>query len=78
MLQGCTALLAGLRQVPFWSIFYPWVLGYLGFYFLRGGSGAEGLLANIRDLLWIPITQDAYRCGGAFFWGWVEWGVGGI
>ena len=29
---------------------------------LQGGSGNEGLLASIRDLLWIPITQSAYRC----------------
>lgn len=42
---------------PFWVLFYPWVFVYLGAFFLRGGSGSEGLLANLRDILWIPITQ---------------------
>lgn len=42
---------------PFWVLFYPWVFIYLGAFFLRGGSGSEGLLANLRDILWIPITQ---------------------
>lgn len=46
-----------VQGVTFWSVFYPWVFAYLGFYFLRGGSGMEGLLANMRDLIWIPITQ---------------------
>lgn len=45
---------------PFWVLFYPWVFIYLGAFFLRGGSGSEGLLANLRDILWIPITQ--VRC----------------
>lgn len=27
----------------------------------QGGSGVEGLLANVRDLVWIPITQAAFR-----------------
>ncbi|KAF8055403.1 Abcb6 [Scenedesmus sp. PABB004] len=45
---------------PFWGLFYPWVLVYLAAFLLRGGSGAEGLLANVRDLLWIPITQAAF------------------
>lgn len=56
---NCASAVAMLRaiSIPFWSVFYPWVFGYLVFYFLRGGSGAEGLLANIRDLLFIPITQ---------------------
>lgn len=43
--------------VPFWMLFYPWVFVYLGAFLLRGGSGSEGLLANVRDILWIPITQ---------------------
>ncbi|KAF8054728.1 Abcb6 [Scenedesmus sp. PABB004] len=42
------------------GLFYPWVLVYLAAFLLRGGSGAEGLLANVRDLLWIPITQAAF------------------
>jgi ATP-binding cassette subfamily B (MDR/TAP) protein 6 len=42
---------------PFWVLFYPWVFIYLAAFLLRGGSGSEGLLANIRDILWIPITQ---------------------
>ncbi|KAF6265156.1 hypothetical protein COO60DRAFT_1697984 [Scenedesmus sp. NREL 46B-D3] len=45
---------------PFWVLFYPWVFIYLAAFFLRGGSGSEGLLANIRDILWIPITQAAF------------------
>lgn len=46
---------------PFWTLFYPWALIYLGAFFLRGGSGSEGLLANIRDILYIPITQVGMR-----------------
>jgi hypothetical protein len=42
---------------PFWVLFYPWVFVYLAAFLLRGGSGSEGLLANVRDILWIPITQ---------------------
>ncbi|KAG1666247.1 hypothetical protein FOA52_011549 [Chlamydomonas sp. UWO 241] len=53
---GSTAA-AAAATVSFWDLFYPSVFLYVGFYFLRGGSGAEGLLANVRDLLWIPITQ---------------------
>eukprot|EP00878_Enallax_costatus_P021099 GHUV01022330.1.p1 GENE.GHUV01022330.1~~GHUV01022330.1.p1 ORF type:complete len:415 (+),score=133.81 GHUV01022330.1:1421-2665(+) len=45
---------------PFWVLFYPWAFVYLGAFFLRGGSGSEGLLANIRDILYIPITQAAF------------------
>lgn len=51
---------------PFWTLFYPWVFVYLGAFFLRGGSGSEGLLANVRDILWIPITQVGY---GRPLWG---------
>lgn len=47
---------AGLLA-PFWVLFYPWAFIYLAAFFLRGGSGSEGLLANVRDILWIPITQ---------------------
>uniref|UniRef100_A0A383VNR8 Uncharacterized protein n=1 Tax=Tetradesmus obliquus TaxID=3088 RepID=A0A383VNR8_TETOB len=45
---------------PFWVLFYPWVFIYLAAFLLRGGSGSEGLLANVRDILWIPITQAAF------------------
>jgi len=31
---------------------------------MQGGSGMEGLLASVRDILWAPITQAAFR------WGW--------
>jgi hypothetical protein len=43
--------------LPFWAAFYPWAFYYLGTLFLRGGAGGEGLLADVRDILWIPITQ---------------------
>jgi len=59
---GASAMLPWALQddvvlAPFWVLFYPWVFIYLGAFFLRGGSGSEGLLANLRDILWIPITQ---------------------
>jgi hypothetical protein len=41
-------------------VFYPWVFGYIGLWLLKGASN-EGLIANLRDLLWIPITQQAFR-----------------
>jgi len=44
----------GQLLMPFWMLFYPWVFVYLGAFLLRGGSGSEGLLANVRDILWIP------------------------
>ncbi|KAK9811422.1 hypothetical protein WJX72_003723 [[Myrmecia] bisecta] len=45
------------------EVFWPWVGLYLLLYFLQGGSpGASvGLLSNLRQILWIPITQRAYR-----------------
>lgn len=54
---GLFGLLRADVLAPFWVLFYPWVFVYLGAFFLRGGSGSEGLLANLRDILWIPITQ---------------------
>jgi ATP-binding cassette subfamily B (MDR/TAP) protein 6 len=54
---GVGAVGAGGSVAPFWVLFYPWVFIYLAAFLLRGGSGSEGLLANIRDILWIPITQ---------------------
>lgn len=64
--QGTATGVGGLGDAGgltngFWPIFYPWVFFYLCAFFLRGGSGSEGLLANIRDLLFIPITQAAFR-----------------
>ncbi len=58
-LLSAAAAAALLRDTvsAFWAAFYPWTLLYLIMFWLRGGSGAEGLLANVRDLLWIPITQ---------------------
>ncbi|KAG2501077.1 hypothetical protein HYH03_000896 [Edaphochlamys debaryana] len=61
LLAAAHGLIRAAQQLSFWSVFYPWVFAYLGFYFLRGGSGMEGLLANMRDLVWIPITQAAFR-----------------
>ncbi|GLI64082.1 hypothetical protein VaNZ11_007251, partial [Volvox africanus] len=61
LLEAAYRLLKAAQKISFWSVFYPWVFAYLGFYFLRGGSGMEGLLANMRDLVWIPITQAAFR-----------------
>lgn len=54
---AAVAVQANVVLAPFWVLFYPWVFIYLGAFFLRGGSGSEGLLANLRDILWIPITQ---------------------
>jgi ABC-type multidrug transport system fused ATPase/permease subunit len=61
------SIIAGLKgDAPanlavFWGVFYPWAFFYLAAFLLRGGSGSEGLLANVRDVLWIPITQAAFR-----------------
>lgn len=57
------AVAGGVESLaPFWVLFYPWAFIYLGAFFLRGGSGSEGLLANVRDILYIPITQvTAFR-----------------
>jgi hypothetical protein len=57
------ALAALSTAIPFWQVFLPWVAAYLGCWYLRGGSGMEGLLSSCRDILWAPITQAAYRCG---------------
>lgn len=57
-----SAVSTGTSQAPaFWSVFWPWVFWYLVLYFLQGGSGGGGLLNNIRTLLWIPLTQRAYK-----------------
>ena len=61
----CAALGAGPEPpaITFWTVFLPWVAAYLALYFLQGGSGggSAGLLSNLRQLLWIPITQRAYK-----------------
>jgi hypothetical protein len=43
--------------IAFWSLFCPWAIVYLAAVLLRGGSGSEGLLSALRDVLYIPITQ---------------------
>lgn len=58
------ASVVGDAVTGFWPVFHPWVTAYLAAYFLRGGSGMEGLLSSVRDILWAPITQDAFRCVG--------------
>ncbi|KAL4429585.1 hypothetical protein ABPG77_008634 [Micractinium sp. CCAP 211/92] len=53
-----------LQAVPtFRDVFFPWVAAYLALTFLQGsgGKGGIGLLANLRDLLWIPLQQRACR-----------------
>lgn len=42
--------------IPFSEAFYPFVAIYLVLYFLQGG-----ILNNIRQYLWIPISQRAYQ-----------------
>ena len=45
------------------QVFFPYVALYLGASFLQGGAGtgASGFLNNLRNWLWFPISQDAYR-----------------
>ncbi|KAL3160766.1 hypothetical protein ABBQ38_009179 [Trebouxia sp. C0009 RCD-2024] len=47
----------------FWQVFYPFVLFYMIAAFLQGGAGTAsmGMLNNLRQFLWIPITQNAFR-----------------
>jgi ATP-binding cassette subfamily B (MDR/TAP) protein 6 len=49
--------------VPFGTLAYPWVALYLGCSLLQGGTGGGtvGLLQNLRQFLWIPISQEAYK-----------------
>ena len=62
---GETVILPCYRQcTEFWvQVFYPFVLFYMIAAFLQGGAGTAsmGMLNNLRQYLWIPITQDAYR-----------------
>lgn len=43
--------LQAARAVSFWSVFYPWVFAYLGFYFLRvrPGRGPWGVGIETRQ-----------------------------
>lgn len=45
------------------QVFYPFVLFYMVAAFLQGGAGTAsmGMLNNLRQFLWIPITQNAFR-----------------
>ena len=45
------------------QVFYPFVLAYLVAGYLQGGVGAgsSGPLTNLRQYLWVPIFQTAYR-----------------
>lgn len=45
------------------QVFYPFVLFYMIAAFLQGGAGTAsmGMLNNLRQFLWIPITQNAFR-----------------
>ena len=50
--------------IRFWDVFWPWVAFYLSLSLLQGGmgsGGAGGLLNNLRQYLWIPVGQQAYR-----------------
>ena len=51
------------NSMPTMQVFYPFVLFYMVAAFLQGGAGTAsmGMLNNLRQYLWIPITQDAYR-----------------
>ena len=42
----------------------PFVAAYLVVSYLQGGIGvgSSGLLANLRQYLWVPIFQTAYKC----------------
>jgi ATP-binding cassette subfamily B (MDR/TAP) protein 6 len=46
-----------------WGWLSPWVLLYLGTVFFQGGAGGGmmGAVNNLRQVLWIPVGQDAYR-----------------
>ncbi|EFJ52475.1 hypothetical protein VOLCADRAFT_86609 [Volvox carteri f. nagariensis] len=75
LLKAAYGVLKAAQQLSFWSVFYPWVFAYLVFYFLRGGSGMEGLLANMRDLDTVSIVLFNVTGGGPTW----EWGrVGGL
>eukprot|EP00891_Asterochloris_glomerata_P000737 jgi/Astpho2/737/e_gw1.00015.6.1_t len=47
----------------FADVFYPIVVLYMVAAFLQGGAGtgSMGAINNIRQYLWIPIQQDAFR-----------------
>ena len=45
------------------QVFYPFVALYMMASYLQGGIGTSsmGLLSNVRQWLWIPVFQTAYR-----------------
>jgi len=47
----------------FGALAYPWVVLYLVCSLFQGGTGGGtvGLLSNLRQFLWIPISQEAYK-----------------
>ncbi|KAK9816458.1 hypothetical protein WJX72_000550 [[Myrmecia] bisecta] len=51
------------QTFTFWQVFYPFVLAYMVVAFLQGGpgTGSMGIMSNLRQYLWIPTTQNAYR-----------------
>ena len=51
------------EEVVLVQVFYPFVLAYLIASYLQGGVGAgsSGPLTNLRQYLWVPIFQTAYR-----------------
>ena len=51
------------------QVFYPFVLLYMVASYLQGGigTGSMGLLSNLRQWLWIPVFQTAYRCSCSTF-----------
>ena len=55
---------AKLMYAVLMQVFYPFVMLYMIASYLQGGIGTSsmGLLSNVRQWLWIPVFQTAYRC----------------
>lgn len=51
------------QHFTFKQVLYPFVLLYMVAAYLQGGIGTSsmGLLSNVRQWLWIPVFQTAYR-----------------
>jgi len=51
------------HAVSFAYAFFPWCFYWLLAYMLQGGAGGGtvGLISNMRQYLWIPVTQRAYK-----------------
>jgi ATP-binding cassette subfamily B (MDR/TAP) protein 6 len=49
--------------ISFGQLAYPWVVFYLTCSLFQGGTGGGtvGLISNLRQYLWIPISQAAYK-----------------